>query len=114
MCFKNVFMAVYQRQALELLSSLFASFYSTQCVLPHFEVLIKYEKYEGDFLEWNGMFLPAFHMRTDEQNLLRRFLMTRRTKKSWDRYCHSNKKSDILICGGIFLKFMPSLKTILS
>ena len=53
--FKNVFMAVYQCLAFDLISALFASFYSMKCVLPHFEVSVKSDKYEADFLEWNGI-----------------------------------------------------------
>ena len=51
--FKNVFMAVYQCQPFDLISALFVSFYSIKCVLPHFEVSIKSDKYEADFPECN-------------------------------------------------------------
>ena len=58
--FKNVFMAVYQCQPFDLISALFVSFYSIKCVLPHFEVSIKSDKYEADFLEWNGITQKLF------------------------------------------------------
>ena len=53
--FKHAFMAVAQCLAVDLISALFASFYSMKCVLPHFKVSIKSDKYEADFLEWNGI-----------------------------------------------------------
>ena len=53
--FKNVFMAVYQCQAFDLISALFASLHSIKCMLPHFEVSVKSDKYEADFLEWDGI-----------------------------------------------------------
>ena len=58
--FKNVFMAVYQCQPFDLISTLFVSFYSINCMLPHFEVSIKSDKYEADFLEWNGITQKLF------------------------------------------------------
>lgn len=51
--FKNVFMAVYECHAFDLSSPLFASFYSIKCMQPHFEVSIKSDKFEADFLPWN-------------------------------------------------------------
>ena len=42
------------------------------------------------------------------------FIMTRRTKNPLEAYCQSNRKSAILMCCGVFDKFMPTLKTILS
>ena len=47
--YKNVFMAVYECQAFDQISALFASFYSIKCVQPHIEVSIKSDKYEADF-----------------------------------------------------------------
>ena len=48
-------MAVYEWQDFDLISALFASFNSIKCVQPHFEVSIKSDKYEADFLQWNGI-----------------------------------------------------------
>ena len=42
-------MAVYECQAFDLISALFASFYSIGCVQPHIEVSVKSDKW----MEWN-------------------------------------------------------------
>ena len=53
--YQNVCMAIYECQAFDLISALFASFYSIKYVQPHLEVSIKSDKYEAHFLQWNGI-----------------------------------------------------------
>ena len=49
----------------DLISALFVSLYSIKCMLPHFEVSIKSDKYVHDFLEWNGIIQRLFRGYSD-------------------------------------------------
>ena len=57
-------MAVYECQAFDLSSALFASFYSIKCMQPHFEASMKPDIYETDFLQWNGTIQRFFRQDT--------------------------------------------------